>query len=565
MVRNLVFGSARRHAGYRGVDESDVYFDRGEVLRLRLEVSPGEIARLMKPERPYVHANLVENDNVLYRDVAIKIKGAAGSTRPWEDRPALTINVDKFRKGQEFHGLEKFHLNNSVQDGTLMHEFISSAVFRAANYPATRVSHARVSLNGRDVGMYVVKEGFDKRFIRRWLKDATGNLYDGGFVQDLDAPLQRDEGTGEVTRADLQAIVNACRLGNPVERWKTIERLIDLPSFLTFMACERLLCHWDGYCNNINNYRVYVDNKGVARFLPHGMDQVLGDIGASMFEAPRGMLASTILQNSSWRQQYRNRIKEILPVLLPGGIVDQEVTAVTARLVHAQNQISSDNARAQEAGSKDVIRRALERVDNVYGQLRVGEPPLSKPLVFDETNTGYPSGWKKVFQVADTKMESAVANTGLWTYSVKVGRSGLCIAAWKATVVLSAGEYTFKVTCRTNKLVHLEDQSASAAGIRLGDSSRLERVDGTTSKELLYPFVVEEESKEVVLVCEVRARSGEVFFDGPLLILTKKTELRAVVPLKPRIAPPKKALVKPSTKPAAVPRKPSGPPKKKRI
>ncbi|MFY8052540.1 MAG: CotH kinase family protein [Armatimonadaceae bacterium] len=541
------------------LDDSDTYFERGEILRIRVELPPGEVERIMQDGRPYVHGTVVENDRTVYRDVAIKLKGAAGSTRSWDDRPALTINVDKFKKGQSFHGMDKFHLNNSVQDGTLLSEFTSSLLFRSAGYPATRVSHARVSLNGRDVGMYVLKEGFDKTFLKRWFKDPDGNLYDGGFVQDIDAPLERDAGKGEDTRADLTALLNACRISNPFERWKAVEKVLDIPSFLTFMAGERILCHWDGYCNNVNNYRVYFDTKRVAHFMPHGMDQMLGDSGFSMFDQPRGMVAGVVLQNPAWRQQYRKRIAEMLPLMAPNGTVVQGIEQVTGRLLYAQQQVSDDAAKAQRAAADDWKRRVPERAANVAGQLRVAEPPLPAPLVFDETNTGYPAEWKKTFQVADTKFESGVSNNGLWTYSIKVGRSGVCIAAWRASVVLAAGEYTFRAKCRTKDLQAMEDGNASAAGIRLGDMSRSERVEGTTEKELLFPFTVTDDRREVILTCEVRARRGQVWFDGPVLIRTKGAE-----PAKPSQSLKPQPAAKPAAKPKPPVKKPPVPVKKKR-
>jgi hypothetical protein len=64
------------------------------------------------------------------------------------------------------------------------------------------VTHARVSLNGRDPGLYVLKEGHDKRFLRRSFDDPTGTYYDG-FCLDIDGGLERDEGKGPADGADL--------------------------------------------------------------------------------------------------------------------------------------------------------------------------------------------------------------------------------------------------------------------------------------------------------------------------------------------------------------------------
>ena len=62
--------------------------------------------------------------------------------------------------------------------------------------PATRVSHARVWLNGRDLGFYVLKEGFDKKFLGRHFPDNDGNFYDGGFCTEINSPLEKESGEG---------------------------------------------------------------------------------------------------------------------------------------------------------------------------------------------------------------------------------------------------------------------------------------------------------------------------------------------------------------------------------
>ena len=59
-------------------------------------------------------------------------------------------------------------------------------------------------LNGRDLGFYVLKEGFDHYFLRRYFDDASGNLYDGGFLKDLDGELKKQMGAGPEDRSDLK-------------------------------------------------------------------------------------------------------------------------------------------------------------------------------------------------------------------------------------------------------------------------------------------------------------------------------------------------------------------------
>src|SRR4051812_4445508 len=105
-------------------DKADKFFESTEVLHIKIEIPPEGVATLGKyqfqfgggaTERQSVNATVREGKNV-YTNVALHLKGAAGSFRPITDNPAMTLNFDKNVKDQKFHGLEKLSLNNSVQD-----------------------------------------------------------------------------------------------------------------------------------------------------------------------------------------------------------------------------------------------------------------------------------------------------------------------------------------------------------------------------------------------------------------------------------------------------------------
>ncbi|HTI69003.1 MAG TPA: CotH kinase family protein, partial [Candidatus Limnocylindria bacterium] len=128
-------------------------------------------------KRPEVPATVKFGTNV-FEKVAIHIKGAAGSFRQIDANPALTLNFGKLNPEQSCFGHRKLHLNNSVQDNSLMNELVASRMFNEAGVPTPRVSHAIVILNGRTLGMYVMKEGWDKPFLKRNFGSSKGNLYD---------------------------------------------------------------------------------------------------------------------------------------------------------------------------------------------------------------------------------------------------------------------------------------------------------------------------------------------------------------------------------------------------
>ena len=171
--------------------ETDNFMNAPGFVELHILVGPNERNQINAQPRNYVRARLHEgalpNNQPLAQnqglEVGFHLKGAAGSFRGFDDRPAITINMDKYAKKQAFHGMDKFHLNNSVQDGGYLHETMARWLFQKAGLPSTRARHAFLRLNGRDLGLYVLVEGFDKPWMKRQFGDSKGNLYDGGFCQ----------------------------------------------------------------------------------------------------------------------------------------------------------------------------------------------------------------------------------------------------------------------------------------------------------------------------------------------------------------------------------------------
>jgi spore coat protein CotH len=289
----------------------------------RMAISMNKDARnsLRFEPRSYVQVQITEGSNT-YTNVAIKIKGARGSFRPIDDRPAFTLNFDKFTEEQEFFEFDKIHLNNSVQDPSYLNEYVSSRLFLAAGVPTARATHARVSLDDVDLGLYVLKEGYDKRFLKRHFGDNDGNLYDGGFLNDIDDLLEKDSGDGPNDWSDLDLLLEAVSHSDLSKRLVETERILDLERFITFTAMEMLTCHWDGYSHNRNNYRLYHDPaSGKFVFIPHGMDQMFWELDYSLVPTDRsgrrgwrrrGLVTENVMQIPEVQKRYIKRMGELL-------------------------------------------------------------------------------------------------------------------------------------------------------------------------------------------------------------------------------------------------------------
>ena len=377
-------------------DASDDFFDADTVYRITLRMTETQLERLRAEPRSYAQGTLAVEGEQPLTDVAVKLKGAAGSFQELDGKPAFTLNTGKFLKGQEFHRLRKFHLNNSVQDESYTSEWLCASICRDLGIPTPRVAHARVWLNDRDLGLYVLKEGFDRNFLRRNFTHPGGNLYDGGFCQEIDAELERDEGRGPVDRSDLQGLVAACLEPDATVRAERVAAKLDVAAFRTFMAFELLIAHWDGYCGNRNNYRVYfAPPSGKAYFLPHGMDQTFGDPEFPLFADLGGVVPQAVWRgDEAGRRDYREVVRQMVERLDPKKL-SERVRRLQERLKPALAELDPELERRADDWKDDWRQRLEARWASAARQLtepdrlelpeqpewqEIEEPDVSQPV-----------------------------------------------------------------------------------------------------------------------------------------------------------------------------------------
>jgi hypothetical protein len=499
-------------------DPSEAFFTNVSVPRLKIEIVGTNLAALRQDNRKYVRATIKEGETV-YEEVGIHLKGAAGSFRGLDDRPALTLNFDKFKQGQKFHGLDKMHLNNSVQDPSYMTEILCGDLFLAAGVPTPRGAHARVELNGRDLGLYVLKEGFDKTFLKRHFKNATGNLYDGGFIREITEPLEKDSGEGDVKdHADLKALAEAAQELDPGKRMERLQRVLDLDRFISLMALEIMTWHWDGYAMKHNNYRVYHDpaaDKIV--FFPHGMDQMFWEPNAPLLPNMEGLVARAVVTTAEGRRRYRERISMLLTNVLKVEVLTNRMNELQARIRPVLVSISPDAARNHDGAVNNLRNQIVQRIQSLHSLINEPEP---KPLEFDAAGTALVSGWQRLDQFSSATLDK-VSDGSKQTLHIRA--NGHCIASWRARVLLEEGHYRFEARVRTAGVIPTRDEKGEGAGVRISQASRSHKVAGDMPwQKVHYDFTVPPGQDEKLLVCELRASKGEAWFEVESLKLVRR-------------------------------------------
>jgi hypothetical protein len=363
-------------------------------------------------------------------------------------------------------------------------------------------------LNGRELGLYVLAEGYTKDFLSEFFADPTGDLYEGGFCKDIDEGLTKDEGDPKDFKA-IEQLLAACREENATKRWPALKAILDTDRFASFLAFEALVGVGDSYDFFRNNYRIYHDPKTrLLSFIPHGMDQPLGDAGFPIQRTPDSIVGRAFLGCPQGRQLYRQRVGELYEKLWVKRDWASRVEAA-ARKIRAE--IEPDRAK-ELAGSIEQLRQmVVDRKIQIAEQLA----QLPVPLEFGPDGAArLTKGWAPK-QEGDARLERSKVQG---QDCLRVIAEGQAQASWRTSIRLDAGRYRFDAQVKT---VGVRD--GDGVGLRIsGRDPAGEWLAGDSEwKTIHYEFEVPDDGGEVVLVAELRARQGEAWFAADSMRLVK--------------------------------------------
>jgi spore coat protein CotH len=529
-VMTLVMGLPALAASSSTTNSEAAYladlFDGSVVLRLQIEILPAGMRDLAGNDgdgrhRPSALATVKEGGRV-YTNVELHLKGGAGSYRPINNNPGLTLNFDSAAPGQSFHGLKKFSVNNSVQDPTFLNEKICRELFNAAGSPAARAGFATVQLNGRNLGVHVLAEGLNKQFLHQYFENVHGNLYQTHGNQEITDRLDVNSGDDPKNDSGLRALAQAIKEEDPAVRWNRLQQTLDVKRFITFMALEVMLCHWDGYCMNQNNWRVFHDlaaNKMV--FIAHGMDQMFGtgtmllageqsSAECPIYPPIHGAVADAVMGTPVGRKLYLERLGEVytnqfrvdallkrvdeLSSVVRGVIAERGPTAVAAY----QRKVDSLKAHIEERG-KSLAHQLAEAA-------KPRDSHISEPV--------HLSGWMTRVQEGQPEFEKGSEDSRPNLLHISAAHSRAA-GSWRTRVHLEPGRYRFEGEIRV-KGVQPAAQG-SGAGLRISGGRPMNEVSGSTEwRPFAYEFQVGG-TREIEFICELRANGGEAWFDAEKL------------------------------------------------
>ena len=520
----------------------------GPVLHWEVQVRRADLAKLRNSGGPWNRENdpdssaTVRAGGQVWTNVAIHLKGAAGSFRPVDDLPALTLNFGKLQDGQTCEGHRKLHLNNSVQDASRLDEILASEMYLQSGLPTPRATRALVSLNGRYLGIYVLKGGWDKAFLKQHFGSSKGNFYDSGFLKDLDTNLERDSGEGAPDWSDLIALRESLAVPDPAERLQRVSRHLDIDRIATLGALQILLDDWDGYLRNRNNYRVYhVPASDRLVLMPHGMDQLWRSPRGSFSPPLSSLLGQRLFSIPAMADRLTHRMRELTNTVFRPQFVDGVFSNAQSRL---RERLVLEGREAElppvQRAVDSTLQRTRQRMAAFVSQRY--QPP--QPGEFDSNDRMRLTDWSSSSPEQEgyaTRIEAAEGTSVFRiTASADEGRTSL-----QKRILLAPGLYQWEARVRTRSVSGFGaclDVEWGRRGQRFDEGSTpLQSVTSTADwtllkREILIPARGEggrrrpggpmgengSSPREIILHAELRADSGTAEFDADAFVLSKR-------------------------------------------
>ena len=329
-------------------------------------------------ESPFTYVSAdVTIDGVLIKNVGLRKKGFLGSLN--DSRPSLKIKFSEYTSQDPIQGLDRLTLNNNNQDPARICQYLSYKMFNDSGTIAPRCGFAKVTVNGKYLGLYSNVESVKPQFLERRFGDGTGDLFEGTIADFFPQWVQKFERKKKSASLDqLKSIAEI--LAQDTVDLKQLESQIDLDAFLDFWAMESLIGFWDGYCSNQNNFFVY-NNPANSKiyFVPWGTDSSFTQTTPlpPYRIRPKSVHAKAILPNKLYRipeiqKRYDERLMSFLEKHWDEETVVGEINRLDAML---KDHVLESNDKYVETMKK--FRKFVEtRRANIMREYKKGSPKL---------------------------------------------------------------------------------------------------------------------------------------------------------------------------------------------
>ena len=225
----------------------------------------------------------------------------SGDKKPWK------IDTDYYVDGQEFHNLKQLVLLDNIGDPSMIQEKLAYDAMHFAGVPSSNVCFVELWIDLKDDdqpaifwGVYTLVERVDKKFLANRFRpeNDAGKLYRASHAErgPMNLVYYGPEITDYPTRGGFSAygnanneeqadysdiihlmyVIDGVTYDTPEDFAAAVEQVLNIDTFLRYMAVVNMLANWDSYPYTGNNYQLFY-NAGTGKFEWIPWDLTWGD------------------------------------------------------------------------------------------------------------------------------------------------------------------------------------------------------------------------------------------------------------------------------------------------
>lgn len=329
-------GTPASYAAVNNVSGADVLyadlFDQSKVHSIKIDMPASEWEDLKKnAQAEEYHQCDLTVDGVKLKNVGIRAKGFSSLSSiasSGGEKFSLRLNLDKYEKYQNYHGLTEFCINNFYGDPSAMRDTLCYDAMHELDAYAPQTAYTDVYMNGQLFSFYMLCEVPADTMGERFSTDNDATLYKADEITCTFETSQNLSGYSVKYGPDeaMDHIRDAAEAVNKVtpDNYKFIEDILDVPSFLKGFAVNAYMCNYDSYNGMMAHNYYLLWNNGKMSYVGWDYNLSLGafmggsasvnsDITTALYNASAAQrpLVSKLLAVPAYYDMYVGYVKQI--------------------------------------------------------------------------------------------------------------------------------------------------------------------------------------------------------------------------------------------------------------
>lgn len=234
--------------------------------------------------------------------VGLRFKGNSSLKSAWKSRTlklSFKMDFDEYEDdypqidNQRFYGFKKFSLKNNFDDSSFLREKVTTEVFRNAGLAVSNTAFYTLYVDHGDgpeyFGLYTLVEEVDGSVLDTQFSSDDGNLYKpedygSSFAEGTfnEGGFEKKTNEDEADWTDIKNLFTALHAStrtSDAATWRTnLEAVLDVDTFLNYLAVNTVVQNWDTYGLMEHNYYLYNNpDNNLLTWIPWDNNEALQD------------------------------------------------------------------------------------------------------------------------------------------------------------------------------------------------------------------------------------------------------------------------------------------------